>query len=43
MALQPRAKHRDVGLHATLATHHYAGDHWLPSFAVYLLTRGIHH
>ena len=36
------ARHRDAGLRATLATRHYAGDHWLPSFAVYLLT-GNHH
>ncbi len=34
------ARHRDAGLRATLATRHYAGDHWLPSFAVYLLTGG---
>jgi hypothetical protein len=34
------ARHREAGLHATLATRHYAGDHWLPSFAVYLLTGG---
>ena len=32
------ARHRDAGLRATLATRHYAGDHWLSSFAVYLLT-----
>jgi hypothetical protein len=32
--------HRAAGLRATLATRHYAGDHWLPSFAVYLLTGG---
>jgi hypothetical protein len=31
-------RHREAGLRATLATRHYAGDHWLPSFAVYLLT-----
>ena len=31
-------RHRAVGLRATLATRHYAGDHWLPSFAVYLAT-----
>jgi hypothetical protein len=31
-------RHRDAGLRATLQTQHYAGDHWLPSFAVYLLT-----
>jgi hypothetical protein len=31
-------RHREAGLNATLATRHYAGDHWLPSFAVYLLT-----
>jgi hypothetical protein len=32
------ARHRETGLRATLAARHYAGDHWLPSFAVYLLT-----
>jgi DUF2891 family protein len=32
------ARHREAGLRATLATTHYAGDHWLPTFAVYLLT-----
>ncbi len=31
-------RHRAAGLRAALATHHYAGDHWLPSFAVYLAT-----
>ena len=31
-------RHRTAGLRATLATRHYAGDHWLPSFAVYLAT-----
>ncbi|MEO8465301.1 MAG: DUF2891 domain-containing protein [Gammaproteobacteria bacterium] len=31
-------RHRSTGLSATLATRHYAGDHWLPSFAVYLST-----
>ncbi len=31
-------RHRAAGLRATLATRHYAGDHWLPSFAVYLAT-----
>jgi hypothetical protein len=31
-------RHRETGLRAALATRHYAGDHWLPSFAVYLLT-----
>jgi hypothetical protein len=31
-------RHRAAGLRATLATRHYAGDHWLPSFAVYLTT-----
>src|SRR5690606_18772574 len=30
-------RHRDAGVAATLATTHYAGDHWLPTFAVYLL------
>ncbi|HET8696008.1 MAG TPA: DUF2891 family protein [Gammaproteobacteria bacterium] len=32
-------RHRIAGLAATLATRHYAGNHWLPSFAVYLLTQ----
>jgi hypothetical protein len=32
------ARHRSAGLAATFATTHYAGDHWLPSFAGYLLT-----
>jgi len=31
-------RHRTAGLRATLGTRHYAGDHWLPSFAGYLLT-----
>jgi hypothetical protein len=31
-------RHRAAGLAATLAGRDYAGDHWLPSFAVYLLT-----
>jgi hypothetical protein len=31
-------RHADAGLTATLAGHDYAGDHWLPSFAVYLVT-----
>lgn len=31
-------RHAEAGLRATLANRHYAGDHWLPSFAVYLLT-----
>ncbi len=31
-------RHRAAGLRATLGTRHYAGDHWLPSFAGYLLT-----
>jgi len=30
-------RHREAGVAATLATTHYAGDHWLPTFAVYLL------
>ena len=34
------ARHAAAGLAATLACRHYAGDHWLPSFAVYLLTGG---
>lgn len=38
--LTAAARHRDAGLRATLATRHYAGDHWLPSFAIYLLTGG---
>ena len=33
-------RHTQAGLEATLAGHDYAGDHWLPSFAVYLLTSG---
>jgi hypothetical protein len=33
-------RHRAAGLAATLGGHDYAGDHWLPSFAVYLLTNG---
>ena len=36
------ARHRKVGLAAALETRHYAGTHWLGSFAVYLLTgRGL--
>lgn len=31
-------RHRATGLAATLGGSDYAGDHWLPSFAVYLLT-----
>jgi len=31
-------RHRLAGVRATLATGHYAGDHWLPTFAVYLLS-----
>ena len=31
-------RHCTAGLRATLAARHYAGDHWLPSFAVYLAT-----
>jgi hypothetical protein len=31
-------RHAEAGLRATRATRHYAGDHWLPSFAAYLLT-----
>lgn len=31
-------RHGTAGLAATLAGRDYAGDHWLPSFAVYLLT-----
>ena len=31
-------RHRSAGLRATFAMRHYAGDHWLPSFAVYLAT-----
>ena len=33
------AQHRDAGLAAALETQHYAGTHWLGSFAVYLLTQ----
>jgi hypothetical protein len=36
------AAHREAGLAGARATQHYAGTHWLGSFAVYLLTgRGI--
>jgi len=36
------ARHREAGLAAALETQHYAGTHWLGSFAVYLLThRGL--
>lgn len=31
-------RHAGTGLRATLQGAHYAGDHWLPSFAVYLVT-----
>jgi hypothetical protein len=31
-------RHREAGVRATLATKHFAGDHWLPTFAVYLLS-----
>lgn len=31
-------RHASAGLRATLQGSHYAGDHWLPSFAVYLVT-----
>jgi hypothetical protein len=31
-------RHAATGLQATLAGHDYAGDHWLPSFAGYLIT-----
>jgi hypothetical protein len=31
-------RHAEAGLRATLAGEDYAGDHWLPSFAGYLLT-----
>ncbi|HET7130675.1 MAG TPA: DUF2891 family protein, partial [Gammaproteobacteria bacterium] len=31
-------RHRAAGIAAALATKHYAGNHWLPTFAVYLLT-----
>jgi hypothetical protein len=31
-------RHADAGLRATLAAVDYTGNHWLPSFAVYLLT-----
>jgi hypothetical protein len=41
VALQAAAeRHSAAGLLATLAGRAYAGDHWLPSFAVYLLTSG---
>ena len=32
------ARHRDAGLHSVTAEH-YAGSHWLGSFAAYLVTR----
>jgi hypothetical protein len=31
-------RHREAGVQTALANRDYAGDHWLPSFAVYLLT-----
>ena len=31
-------RHARAGIAATLATRDYAGDHWLPTFATYLLT-----
>lgn len=31
-------RHASAGLAATAACSHYSGNHWLPSFAVYLLT-----
>jgi hypothetical protein len=31
-------RHAEIGLRAALQGTHYAGDHWLPSFAVYLVT-----
>jgi hypothetical protein len=34
-------RHSRAGLAATLAGRDYAGAHWLPSFAVYLLTGGV--
>jgi hypothetical protein len=33
-------RHAAAGLEATLAARDYTADHWLPSFAVYLLTAG---
>jgi hypothetical protein len=30
-------RHAAAGLEATLAARDYAADHWLPSFALYLL------
>jgi hypothetical protein len=36
--LRAADRHRAAGVTATLATKHYAGNHWLPTFAVYLLT-----
>jgi hypothetical protein len=39
-ALASAAKrHEAAGVAAALAATSYAGDHWLPTFAVYLLTR----
>jgi hypothetical protein len=32
------ARHAEAGVKAALACRHYAGDHWLPTFAGYLLT-----
>jgi Protein of unknown function (DUF2891) len=34
--LESAAQHTDAGL-ALVASGHYEGDHWLASFAVYLL------
>jgi hypothetical protein len=31
-------RHRAAGVRAAIASRHYATDHWLPTFAVYLLT-----
>ena len=38
--LEAAARHAKAGLEATLECGHYAGDHWLPTFAGYLLTEG---
>ncbi len=39
LALRAAAdRHREAGLRATFGMRHYAGNHWLPSFAGYLIT-----
>jgi hypothetical protein len=34
-------RHAEAGLKAALACRHYSGDHWLPTFAGYLLTESL--